>query len=223
MLGAIGQALPVAVAALVASLSVLPIVLLVITGRNGHADLAFVAGWLAGNLVVAGVVVLVVDVTVPASAPPRWTAVARIVVGVVLLLLALRTWRGRPRDGEVPPTPGWMTAIGSAAPPRAFGVAVLASSVNPKNAVFAVSGASAILDATTVPGEQVVALAVFVVVASAGVIAPVVAARIGGEDARGALDRLTGWAAANSAAVLTLVLVLLAAMMIGNGLDDLDR
>ena len=76
---------------------------------------------------------------------------------------------------DVPEMPGRMAAVGSVDAGRAFGRAFLLAAANPKNRALVVSGATVIADATSVVAEQVVALAVFVVVGSLGVATPAVA------------------------------------------------
>ena len=49
------------------------------------------------------------------------------------MLLAVRQWRSRPKEGEEPTLPSWMAAIDSITAGKAFGLGVLLSSVNPKN------------------------------------------------------------------------------------------
>ena len=65
----------------------------------------------------------------------------KIVLGVLLLLVAARQFRSRPRGGEEPHMPKWMTTIDSITPIAAFGLAAALSGANPKNLLLAVAGA----------------------------------------------------------------------------------
>jgi threonine/homoserine/homoserine lactone efflux protein len=64
---------------------------------------------------------------------------------------------------------------------KAFVLALPLPSVNPKHLVMVVAGATVIADATARVHEQVIALVVFVVVASLGVAAPAVVGRVLGD------------------------------------------
>jgi hypothetical protein len=219
---ALGEVLPVAVATLVASLPVVAVVLVIVT-KPGAADLGFLAGWAAGLAAVGGIVILIVDTTAPAGESSRWAAVLRTVFGAVLLVLAVRRWMSRPRAGEVAAPPGWAKAVEAITAARALGFGFLLGGVNPKNMAFAAAAAAAILGETTVPGEQVVALAVFVVVASLGVATPILVARVGGTRGRAALERVASRTAEHDAVVTSVVLLVLGAVLVVSGVTGLVR
>ena len=48
----------------------------------------------------------------------------KLVLGVLLLRLALRRWRGRSRQGEAPELPGWMQSVDRFTAARAAGLGV---------------------------------------------------------------------------------------------------
>jgi hypothetical protein len=166
------------------------------TGRvNG---LAFLAGWL-GGLTLLGCILLLVAGGGSAShhgSPATWVSVVKIVVGILLFLVAVREWRGRPRGGEEPPLPKWMQAIDEFTPARSAGMAVLLAAVQPKNFLLVVGAATAIAQTGASGGSQAVALAVFVIIATLGVGAPVAIYYLMGERAPGSLTGCTtGWSA----------------------------
>jgi len=74
---------------------------------------AFIVGWWIG-LAVVGAIVLSVSSGAGATdegAPATWVDVLKLVLGLLLLLVSLRQWRGRPHGSEEPPTPKWMGAL----------------------------------------------------------------------------------------------------------------
>jgi len=216
---AIGQSLPIAVGVLVSPMPIVAVVLMLVSNRARANGVAFVLGWVAGIAALGAVVLLVAGAATPPDAgPPTWASVVKVVLGVALLLLALTQWRGRPREGTSPATPRWMSAIDGFTPVKAFGLAVLLGAVNPKNLLLVVSGAAAIASATPETNEQLGALAVFVVVASLGVLAPVVVYLTAGSRAAELLDRLKAWMIQNNAVIMTVLLVVLGAKMIGDGI-----
>ena len=106
----------------------------------------FVLGWLVG-LGIIGAIVLALAGAGAASesgSPATWVSWVKIVLGVLLLLVAVREFRNRPREGEEPQMPKWMATIDKTTPPAAFGLAALLSGVNPKNLLLAIGGAAAI-------------------------------------------------------------------------------
>jgi threonine/homoserine/homoserine lactone efflux protein len=218
---AIGQSLVVAVALILATLPTVLVTLVLETKRPGLVSNSFIGGWVVGLAVAGGVVIAVGDVVNLAGPPPGWLSYVEIALGALLLVLAIRKWRGRARSGDVPETPKWMASIDSMKPARAFGLAFLMASVNPKNLVIVASGATVIVDATSRPLEQLVALVLFVVVGSLGIAAPAILRQVFGERSAPALDAADRWMTRHSALVMSAVLLVLAVLLISNGISGL--
>jgi threonine/homoserine/homoserine lactone efflux protein len=220
---AIGQSLPVAVGVLISPLPIVAVVLMLVSGRARANAAAFLVGWFLSVGAVALVVALLTGAATPdAAGQPTWVAVVKMVLGVLLLLVALRQWRGRPRAGAEPATPRWMAAIDTFTPVRAAGLAVLLGAVNPKNLLLAVSGGAAI--GTAAQGDTttaVVASLVFALVASLGVAAPVVVYATMGDRATTLLADLRTWMTRNNAVIMAVLLLVLGAKMLGDGLSAL--
>jgi threonine/homoserine/homoserine lactone efflux protein len=89
------------------------------------------------------------------------------------VLVAVRQWRGRPREDEDAALPKWMQAIDTFKPGKAVGMGLLLSAVNPKNLLLTIAAASAIAQTGIDTGGQAVALAVFVVIGTLGPGVPV--------------------------------------------------
>ncbi|MDO2380229.1 GAP family protein [Rhodococcus electrodiphilus] len=168
MAGAIGQSLPIAVGLLLAAMPIVMLSVLLVTKRPLRVSYAFVGGWFAGLLVVGAVVIAVADVIMLSDEPTWWAAAAKLVLGVVLVLLAVRKWYSRPQPGEESTVPGWMAAAQTMTARRALALGFLFAAANPKNLALVAAGAVVIADATARVPEQIVALIVFAVVASLG-------------------------------------------------------
>jgi threonine/homoserine/homoserine lactone efflux protein len=220
---AIGLSLPIAVGVLVSPMPIVAIVLMLVSRRAAANGLAFLAGWVVGIAAVGAVIVLLVGGAAEpdASGPPTWASILKLVLGVLLLLLAVKQWTGRPTDGAEPATPKWMSAIDSFTPVKAFGLAAGLGAVNPKNLLLVVAGATTIAQATPQTSEQLGALAVFVVIASLGVAAPVGVYLLMGARAAQVLDRLKGWMIENNATIMAVLLLVIGAKMIGDGISAL--
>lgn len=219
---AVGQSLPIAVGVLISPMPIVAVVLMLVSRKAKANGFSFLLGWIVGIAALGSVVLLVAGAATPdAAGPPAWASVVKIVLGVLLLLLAFGQWRGRPREGASPQTPRWMSAIDAFTPVKAFGLAVLLGAVNPKNLLLVVSGAAAIAAATSQTSEQLGALAVFVVVASLGVAAPVVIYLAMGSRAATLLDALKAWMIQSNAVIMAVLLLVLGAKMIGDGITAL--
>ncbi|KZM77522.1 GAP family protein [Cellulosimicrobium cellulans] len=220
---AIGQSLPVAVGVLISPLPIVAVVLMLVSGRAKANAFAFLVGW----FVAVGAVTLLVATLAGAATPddegpPLWAAILKIVLGVLLLLLAVKQWRGRPRAGVEPPAPKWMAAIDAFTPVKAAGLAVLLGAVNPKNLLLVVSGGAAIASAAPADtNAQVVASVVFALVASVGVATPVFIYLFMGSRAATMLDELKAWMIHNNAVIMAVLLLVIGAKMLGDGVAAL--
>src|SRR5215218_8306871 len=174
---AIGQSLPLAIGVALSPVPIIAVVLMLATPRARANGPAFVLGWIVG-LAIVGTVVLLVSGGADASSdgePATWVGVLKLVLGVLLLLVGVRGWRGRPRRGEHEASlPTWMQTIDSFGAPKALAMGLLLSGVNPKNLLLTVGAAAAIAQTGIGTGEQAVALAVFILVGTVSVAAPVI-------------------------------------------------
>src|SRR3954467_15900514 len=99
---AIGQVLTFGVGVALSPVPIIAVVLMLATPRGRVNGPAFLAGWVVGLSVVGTVVLLAAsggDAS-EAGAPADWVSVLKLVLGVLLLGLAVKQWRGGPRRGE---------------------------------------------------------------------------------------------------------------------------
>jgi len=220
---AVGQSLPVAVGVMVSPLPIVAVVLMLVSAGARVNAIAFVVVW----FVAVGGVTLVVALLGGAASPddgssPAWTGWLKIVLGLLLLLLAVWQWQGRPQAGSTPPTPHWMAAVDTFTTVRAAGLAALLAVVNPKNLLLAVSGGAAIASAASGDtGASVGAALVFAVVASLGVAAPVVVYLAAGDRSAQILDELKTWMIQHNAVIMAVLLLVIAAKLVGDGITIL--
>ena len=221
MADAIGQVLSLGVGVALSPVPIIAVVLMLGTPRARANGPAFVLGWVAG-LAVAGTVILLVSSEAGASEdgdPANWVGVLKIVLGLLLLLVAARTWQVRPRGGAEAELPKWMRTIDTFEAPRALGFGALLSGVNPKNLLLTVGAAAAIAQTGIPAGEQAVALAVFVVVGTLGPGIPVAIYFTMGERAEHLLEGVKTWMGAHNAAIVAVLCLIIAAKLIGDGIS----
>jgi hypothetical protein len=217
----IGQILPTAVGVAVSPLPIVAVVLMLVTPRGRVNGPTFILGWWTG-LAAVGAIVIAVSGGASASsdgAPATWVKWAKLILGVLLLLVAARQWRGRPHDGEQPPTPKWMGALETFTPVRAAAAGAVLSAANPKNLLLAAAGAVAIAGAGISTGDETIAWIVFVAIASIGVAAPVVIFFAMGSRSRDLLDHLKGWMAHNNAVIMAVLLLVIGVKLIGDAIS----
>jgi threonine/homoserine/homoserine lactone efflux protein len=93
--------------------------------------------------------------------------------------------------------------------------------VNPKNLLLTVGAAAAIAQTGIGTGEQAVALAIFVLVGTLGVVAPVVVYFALGSRSREMLDAMRSWMAANNAAIMAVLMLVIGTKLLGDGIAGL--
>jgi hypothetical protein len=220
---AIGEILPLAIGVALSPIPIIAVVLMLVTERARTNGPAFIAGWLAGLAIVGAIVLGVAGGrgTSDGGEPARWASVLELVLGVFLVLAASRQWRGRPTGGAEAETPKWMAAIDGFSPVKALGMGALLSGLNPKNLMLAVAASAAIAQTGIVGGQQAVAYAVFVVLATLGVGIPVVLYFVLGERSRDLLDRLKHWMTVHNAAIMTVLLLVIGVKLIGSAIGSL--
>jgi threonine/homoserine/homoserine lactone efflux protein len=220
---AIGQVLSLGVGVALSPVPIIAVVLMLGTPRARANGPAFIVGWIAG-LTVAGTVILLVSSGANASDdgdPATWVGVLKLVLGVLLLLVAARTWQVRPRGGTEAELPKWMETIDTFTTSKALGFGALLSGVNPKNLLLTVGAAAAIAQTGIPAGEQAVALAVFVVVGTLGPGIPVAIYFAMGERAERLLESLKAWMGAHNAAIMAVLCLVIATKLIGDGISGL--
>jgi threonine/homoserine/homoserine lactone efflux protein len=223
MADAIGQVLSLGVGVALSPVPIIAVVLMLGTPRARANGPAFVLGWIVG-LAVVGTIVLVVAGGADASEndePADWVGWLKIVLGLLLALVAVRQWRGRPRAGEEAAMPKWMRAIDRFTPGRSMAIAVALSAINPKNLLLTVGAATAIAQTGVSTGDQAIALAVFVLVGTLGPAAPVVIYFALGERATRILDELKTWMTAHNSAIMSVLCLVIGAKLIGDGISGL--
>jgi threonine/homoserine/homoserine lactone efflux protein len=223
MAEAIGQVLALGVGVALSPVPIIAVVLMLGSPRARANGPAFVLGWVLG-LAVAGTVILLVSSGASASDegdPAGWVGVLKIALGVLLLVVAARTWQVRPRGDREAELPKWMQTIDEFTAGRSIGFGALLSGVNPKNLLLTVGAAAAIAQTGIPAGEQAVALAVFIVVATLGPGIPVGIYFAMGDRAERLLESLKVWMGAHNAAIMTVLCLLIATKLIGDGISAL--
>lgn len=220
---AIGGSLPLAVGIALSPLPIIAVVLM-LTSRNARVNgPMFVLGWLAG-LGIVGAIVLALAGAGNASqsgSPATWVSWVKIVLGVLLLLVALRQFQGRPHGDDEPQMPKWMATIENTNPAAAAGLGVVLSAANPKNLLLAVGGAAAIAQ-TGIPGsQQALAYLIFALIGTLGVGIPVIIYFAMGERSERLLAGLKDWMSAHNAVIMAVLCLIIAAKLIGDGISSL--
>ncbi len=220
---AIGQVLALGIGVALSPVPIIAVVLMLATPKGRVNGPSFLAGWVVG-IAVLGTIVLLVASGASASkhgTPATWASILKIVLGLLLVLLAVKQWRGRPRGDASPELPKWMKTVDTFTPGRSVAMGVALSSVNPKNLLLVVAAATAIAQTGASTGDQAVALIVFIVIATLGVGAPVAIYYLMGDRATKILGDLHDWMARENATIMAVICLIIGAKLIGDAISAL--
>ena len=216
----IGELLPVALGVAISPVPVIAVILMLLAPHAKTASVSFLAGWILGITLVVTAVTLVVDPVDDSQAgdPSALASVLRLLLGLAAIAVAINQWTARPRAGQAPVMPKWMSAIDTITPAKAFGLGALLSGVNPKNLALCLTAGVTIGSGALSGSQTTVVVAVFVFIASATVAVPVIGYLLFPRRMQGPLDDLRVWLGANNAVVMAVLMLVIGVTTFGKGL-----
>jgi hypothetical protein len=219
----ISEVLTFAIGVAISPVPIIAVILMLFSQKARVNGPAFLLGWVLALAVVSTVAYVISDQSNASTSSSASDTISwgKIVLGVLFLLLAVRQWRSRPAPGVEPEMPQWMAGIDALAPGKALGLGLLLAGVNPKNLILTLGAAAGLAQLGLSTSDAVVALIVFVVVASLTIAGPVVYYLLGGEKAKTELDALKGWLTVHNAAVMTVLFLVFGVDLIAKGLAPL--
>jgi hypothetical protein len=215
----IGAILPLAIGIAISPIPIIAAILMLLSPKAKGTSVGFLLGWIVGILVAVTAFTLLSSVLPGSSDESKPTqGVVQIVLGAALLFLALRQWRSRPKPGEEPALPKWMSAIDTMNAGKGFGLGFLLAAVNPKNLLLGAGAGVTIGSAGLPAGSIAVVIGVFTVIAAASVAIPVIAYLVASKRMSGPLESLRGWLVHNNATVMAVLLLVIGFVLIGKGI-----
>jgi Sap, sulfolipid-1-addressing protein len=219
----IGDLLPSAVGVALSPVPIIAVILMLGTPRARATGPAFAAGWVLGLTLVSVVVLLITgDADDVDSGTSTAVDVVKLAIGVLFLLLAFKQWQGRPRPGVAPAEPKWMGAVDGLTAGRSLVLGTALSGVNPKNLALTLAAAASIAQGGLDAGGDAVSIAVFVALGSLSVAGPVVFFMLAGDRAAKPLSTIKDFMAAHNAVIMMVVLLVLAAKLVGAGIAGIS-
>jgi Sap, sulfolipid-1-addressing protein len=223
MVTASGELLPVAVAIAISITTMITTVLMLLSPKAKSRTVGLLVGCVVGVAGAVALFALLADLLPTQDSGGSSPAVAAVnmVVGVLLVVLALRQWRGRPARGDRAELPKWMAGVDSMPPGKALVLGLLLSAVVPKNLLLALSAGLIVGEAGFSVGKASVVIVGFTAIATSTVAVPVVAHLVAPARMRGPFEGLREWLVENNVAIMVVVLLVIGVVMIGNGIASL--
>jgi Sap, sulfolipid-1-addressing protein len=221
---AISEVLTLAVGVAISPVPIIAVILMLFSGRARLNGPLFLLGWAAGLAIAGGVVYALADAGDAGTDSGSSDTVSwlKMLLGVLLLFLSGRDWRQRPAPGGEPEMPKWMAGVDALSPAAAVGLGFLLSAVNPKNLALTIGAAAGLAQLGVSTVDAVVALIVYVVIASLTIAGPVVYYLTGGAKAETHLDELKEWLTFHNAAVMAVLLLVFGVVLIAQSLATLS-
>ena len=222
---AIAEVAPTAIGmALINPLPIMAVILLLLSPQGTSTAPAFLAGWVLGMLIVFGILLFVFspeNIVGDDTDPSTLASIVNLLLGAALLFLAFRTWRTQPQDSEDISLPSWMGALDRASPAAALRFGAFFSGPNPKNLAFMIAAAIAIAQGELAAGQKLIPIAIYVLLASLGVAAPLIWYAVAQRSAVARLAEWRDWLVGNYALLMTIVLLLFGVALFAEGLGAL--
>ena len=219
---AIGDLLPAAAAVALSPIPIVAVVLVLDSPRARVNGPAFAAGWVAGLAIVSALVVILAsgadDPGSDVSTGIDWVILG---IGILFLAMAAQQWKKRPQPGQPAEMPSWMATISSVSPAKALVLGLALSGANPKNVALTLAASAAIAQAGLGRADTVLAVAVFVVIGSLTVVGAVACSLVAPRKSERPLASVRQFMTDNNATIMMVILLLLGAKFLGDGLAGL--
>ncbi|QZY51347.1 GAP family protein [Leucobacter tenebrionis] len=197
--------------------------IVLLLGDRGRLKTAFFAlGWLLAICAIAAVALVIVEsaAAVDDEATEAGVDIVQLLIAALFLVLALVAWTKRPR-GEEPAKSKLLDRLDGLSIFGALGIGVAQGLLVIKNLPLALGAGARFGEAGLTGSTAVVALAVFSVVASLGVLVPLGFAVVAGPRLAPALGATRTWIEANMTAITIVILLILGGYFLGQGVGIL--
>lgn len=213
----VGSVLPAAVAVALSPIPIVAVIVMLGTARARSNGPAFAVGWVGGLSIVLTVVVLLVGGASPKTADTsvRWGTLA---LGLLMLGLAGRQWRKRPRHGDEPEVPAWVDRVDDFTWHRSLVTGVILSAANPKNLALTAAASGAIATSGLQGPDELWASVWFVAIASSTVVGLVVVALVAPRATSRPLSTIREYMATHSSVIMAVILLLLGVKLVGDAI-----
>jgi threonine/homoserine/homoserine lactone efflux protein len=190
--------------------------ILVLASKGGvRKGAGFIFGWLVSLAIVVALTLVVTGNKPPKpnTAPSLAALAVKILIGVVLVLIAVRQWRRMGRPKKPKKTPKWQTGIDNMSPWYAMGLAPL---VQPWGLVAA--GVAVITEAKLSTWESYIVLFAFCVISVLTYLVMEIYAGFRPEKTQAFLARTRAWIDTHTDQVIIVVSLLLGFWLIGKSI-----
>jgi len=219
MIDALKEALPMAIGLALSPFPLIAIIILLMTPKAKSNSLWFLLGWMLGIYFIGFLVLMIPGLGTDQGEATIFSGSVRIVIGIVLLLLAIKTWLKRPRQGDEIVTPKLFLTIDSFGLKKSMLTGFLFSAANVKNMAFSAAGAARINQSLSADGNSFAILAVFALIGSLVLMFPALVYVVAGERIEPTFLIWKKWLIKNNKMLLVIILSFIGLILIKAGLQ----
>lgn len=213
--------LPHAAAVALSPMPIAALILILLSNKARLNSISFLVGWVAALIINVGFFMIVFDKPIDATNHKSIiTELSYLILGILLVILAVKQWFMRPKAGETPKMPKWMEAIVSLSPFKAFLIAFALATVNAKNTVVNIATGVYIGQNSESIHQAVIGLSVFVLIGSITILLPVIAFLLFGDRMKTELNNLKTWFIYHSASILFVLFLILGLNLISKAFGN---
>ncbi|MGV9824700.1 GAP family protein [Gordonia sp. NPDC003429] len=217
---AIGDVLPVAIAVAISPLAIITSIVFLLSDHGRIKAALFILGWCITLLILTGIAVVITD-AVEEDAPvetENGVSIVSLILGVGFLILAAYAWKGRPKPGELAKEAKVLARISGMSGITVLGLGMVEGVAIIKNTPLSLGAGARIAEDTQGGTSAWVAVGVFVILASLGMIVPLIVAIVGGRRLDPALASFRQWLEDNISPITIVTLLVVGAYFLGKGL-----
>jgi hypothetical protein len=200
------QIIPLALTIALSPIPIVGMLLMLLSERGYRSGMAFTLGWIVGIAFSATALSLLVSLLpLPSGEGPRRIFnVVPVVLGVGLILVAIRGRRKSRQSDDGAMVPRWLSAFDNLTARRAAIFGFVYAAFRPKNLAVAIAAGVVILREDRGRASVIASLVVFIVIAASTMLAPVVLFLAGGTAGRAFLVRVRQAIVANISAITSI-------------------
>jgi threonine/homoserine/homoserine lactone efflux protein len=216
----IGDILPLVVVVAVSPINIVAAILLLFSKRPIANASSYLLGFTIGVAAVLSGITAIADAIGlhPGSDRSRGASWLLLALGVFLLVVAFRKLTHQREPGRQAETPKWMAGISEFNAGKSLLAGLAVGALNPKNIAVALASGVVVGNAMLPAGQQIGVIAIYTLVVSLGVAAPIVVAVALGEGSEGVLTAWREWLDRNNTTVMAVIYLFFGVILVGKGI-----
>lgn len=213
------QVAPYAVAVALSPMPIAALLLMLLSKRAKSNSVSFMLGWLLGILLL---VVVAMQTALSSESTGGAHTIRNIingVLGIVLILFAVKQFKHRPKHGQHPEVPKWMSAIENFSPIKSFGIGAALAILNFKNMPMGIAAGVVLSEYAKSSLELLVGLSFYVILAGITVIVPVFGFLLFGKKLQHEFEVLKEWLVYNNATIMFVLFLILGILLLSKAFN----